>query len=75
MLEIGSGDGRLTWIYAERAGRVTSIEPFTPSFEQAKRDMPPSLEGRVDFRNVGFLDFSANSQDGEYDTAILSWSL
>ena len=28
VLEIGCGDGRLTWRYAERAAYVTAIEPF-----------------------------------------------
>ena len=28
VLEIGCGDGRLTWRYAEAAAHVTAIEPF-----------------------------------------------
>jgi hypothetical protein len=31
VLEIGSGDGRLTSRYADRAATVTAVEPFAPS--------------------------------------------
>ena len=75
VLEIGSGDGRLTWLYADRAAHVTAVEPFKQSFERATKDLPPELEGRVDFRNMAFLDFAAKSEEARFDTAIFSWSL
>ena len=31
VLEIGCGDGRLTWRYADRAAHVTAIDPFEGS--------------------------------------------
>jgi 16S rRNA A1518/A1519 N6-dimethyltransferase RsmA/KsgA/DIM1 with predicted DNA glycosylase/AP lyase activity len=36
VLEIGCGDGRLTWRYADRAAHVTAIEPFEDSIARAR---------------------------------------
>ena len=75
VLEIGCGDGRLTWLYANRAAHVTGIEPFARSFNEAEEGLPKALEGRVDFQNVSFEDFAAASDAGAFDLAIQSWSL
>jgi 2-polyprenyl-3-methyl-5-hydroxy-6-metoxy-1,4-benzoquinol methylase len=75
VLEIGSGDGRLTWLYADRAAHVTAIEPFAASFSKAVDGLPSELEGRVDFQNIAFEDFAAANGAGVFDVAILSWSL
>ncbi len=74
VLEIGSGDGRLTWLYADRAEHVTAVEPFARSFDHAKKVLPPELAGRIDFQHVAFLDYSAPSEPATFDTVILSWS-
>jgi 16S rRNA A1518/A1519 N6-dimethyltransferase RsmA/KsgA/DIM1 with predicted DNA glycosylase/AP lyase activity len=75
ILEIGSGEGRLTYRYAERASRVTAIEPFKPHFARAARSLPPDLKNLVRFHNLSFEDFSAASASSSFDIAILSWSL
>ncbi len=75
VLEIGSGDGRLTWLYADRAAHVTAIEPFAPSFAKAEEGLPDELKGRVEFQNISFEDFAADSEPSAFDIAILSWSL
>lgn len=75
VLEIGSGDGRLTWLYADRAAHVTAIEPFAASHAQAKEGLPNELKGRVNFQNIAFEDFTADSEPLSFDMAILSWSL
>ncbi len=75
VLEIGSGDGRLTWLYADRAAQVTAIEPFAESIAQAKQDLPAQLQGRVDFQTIAFEDFAAGSEPAAFDMVLLSWSL
>ena len=62
VLEIGCGDGRLTWRYADKAAHVTAIEPFEESITRAKENTPDHLKSRVEFRNIGFDDFAAASK-------------
>ena len=74
VLEIGCGDGRLTWRYAGRAAHVTAIEPFEGSIARAKErlretDLP------VEFRHVSFEEFAAETDHDIFDVTLLSWSL
>lgn len=75
VLEIGSGDGRLTWRYAAMAAHVTGVEPFQDAFLKAKEEVPRALRGRIDFHHMAFADFAASSQPSVFDVAIFSWSL
>jgi cyclopropane fatty-acyl-phospholipid synthase-like methyltransferase len=75
VLEIGSGDGRLTWRYADRVVHVTAIDAFEASIRRAKENTPDDLKRRVEFRHVSFKDFAATSESPVFDIAILSWSL
>jgi 2-polyprenyl-3-methyl-5-hydroxy-6-metoxy-1,4-benzoquinol methylase len=74
VLEIGCGDGRLTWRYAERAAHVTAIEPFGDSIARAKERLR-EMKLPVEFRHVTFEDFAAASDAQVFDVALLSWSL
>jgi len=71
VLEIGCGDGRLTWRYAKHAARVVAIDPDEDEIRVALEDRPHDV--RVEFRAVGIEDFDA--PDSVFDTAILSWTL
>jgi 2-polyprenyl-3-methyl-5-hydroxy-6-metoxy-1,4-benzoquinol methylase len=73
VLEIGCGDGRLTWRYADRAAHITAIDPFEDAIERANERLR-STDLPIDFRHVAFEDFAA-SDAGEFDVALLSWSL
>jgi len=75
VLEIGCGDGRLTWRYAGRAAYVIAIDPFERSIARAKENTPNNLKSRVEFRHIGFDEFAAASESSIFDIAILSWSL
>jgi len=75
VLEIGCGDGRLTWRYADRAAHVTAIDAFADGITRAKENMPDELKSRVEFRQIAFEDFAAASESSTFDRAILSWSL
>ena len=75
VLEIGCGDGRLTWGYADVAAHVTAIDPFEVAILRAKEYLPDTLRDRVEFRHVGFEDFATASQSAVFDIVILSWSL
>jgi SAM-dependent methyltransferase len=75
VLEIGSGDCRLTWRYAERAEQVTAVEPFGPAITRARQHLPRGLEGRVVLRQAGFAEFAAQAPASAFDVTIFSWSL
>lgn len=75
VLEIGCGDGRVTWRYAEKAARVTAIDPSSTQIAQAKKDLPSPLQDHVEFQDIAFEDFSAASAPSAFDIVILSWSL
>jgi len=75
VLEIGSGDGRFTWRYADRAGRVTAIEPVAKQAALAVERLPSRLRDRVELRNIALEDFASTSPSSAFDIVILSWSL
>lgn len=75
VLEIGCGDGRLTWRYADKAAQVTAIDPFEDGITRAKENMPDDLRSRVEFHHIAFEDFTAVSEPSTFDIVILSWSL
>jgi cyclopropane fatty-acyl-phospholipid synthase-like methyltransferase len=75
VLEIGCGDGRFTWLYAENAESVTGVDPNREDIEKAKALIPETLEGRIHFLPMSLMDFALSIVDTRYDIAIFSWSL
>jgi ubiquinone/menaquinone biosynthesis C-methylase UbiE len=75
VLEIGCGNGRLTWRYAQTVGRITAIDPDPQRIQQAMNECPASLRERVDFRNLNLEQYAAEFHSLPFDLAILSWSL
>ncbi len=75
VLEIGCGDGRLTWRYADKAARVTAIDPGAKQIALAREDLPRELQDRIEFQDIAFEDFAAASAPSAFDIVILSWSL
>jgi 2-polyprenyl-3-methyl-5-hydroxy-6-metoxy-1,4-benzoquinol methylase len=75
VLEVGCGDGRLTWRYAERASHVIAIEPFADAIDRARERIPEAVIDKVELRHVGFEDFASTNEPSTFDVVILSWSL
>ena len=73
VIEIGCGDGRLTWRYATGAAHVTAIGPKADEIETAIQDCPLSLRNHVEFRAVRLEDYHPPRE--LFDLALLSWSL
>jgi len=73
VLEIGCGEGRLTWQYAKDARSVVAVDLDHDSLRVAKVDRPASLENQIDLACVDseYLPFSKE----KFDIAILAWSL
>jgi 2-polyprenyl-3-methyl-5-hydroxy-6-metoxy-1,4-benzoquinol methylase len=75
VLEIGCGDGRLTWRYASAAAHVTAIDPFEEAIGRAIANQPDTLLDQVELHHITFEDFAAAREAEMFDMAILSWSL
>ena len=75
VLEIGCGDGRFTWRYADKTESVTAIDPASEQIALAREQLPSRLQDRIEFHNIAFEDFASASAPSEFDIVILSWSL
>ena len=73
VLEIGCGEGRLTWQYARDAQSVVAVDLDHDSLRVAKVDRPVSLEKQIVLicADSEYLPFSKE----KFDIAILAWSL
>jgi ubiquinone/menaquinone biosynthesis C-methylase UbiE len=72
VLEIGTGEGRLTWRYAGRAANIIAIDPDKDALRVAMIDRASDLEKKVHFPNAmaEHLPFSKET----FDIALLAWS-
>ncbi len=73
VLEIGCGEGRLTWQYAKSTRETMGIDPDRDALRIAKVDRPYDLQEKV-------LLLCADSQQlpfakETFDLAVLAWSL
>ena len=76
VLEVGCGNGRLTWCYANQASQVIGIDPKEERIRQAQADTPAELKDRVAFLAIGLEDFyKRSSQAPAFDRVLFSWSL
>lgn len=73
LVEVGCGDGRLTWRYAAQAHSVLALDPNEARIAQAIATTPAALTPIVTFRaaDIGHIGLPA----GAFDVALLSWSL
>lgn len=77
VLEVGCGDGRLTWGYGHRPALVYAVDPNEVKIAAAKRTLPPQWYGRVQFAAQSLEQYyaAAIQTPTRYDIAIFSWSL
>ena len=73
VIEIGSGDGRLTWRYAPFAASVVAVDPDLNRLAETGSTRPdtmqtPTVFAQADAQMLPFPDKS-------FDCAILAWSL
>ena len=73
VLEIGCGDGRLTWRYANTAGSLIGIDLDAEALTAAASNCPADLVETVSFVRAGSLDLPFPRET--FDIAFLAWSL
>lgn len=73
VLEVGCGDGRMTWRFAEKASSVLAIDVDEEKIEAAKRATPDHLRSKVRFDVIDLT--RAQLPDDSFDAAVLSYSL
>ena len=73
VLEIGCGEGRLTWRYAASARSVTGIDLDKSALRVASYDRPGDLEKIVHFTNAHAEQLPFRKET--FDIALLAWSL
>jgi ubiquinone/menaquinone biosynthesis C-methylase UbiE len=73
VLEVGCGEGRLTWNYARSAKQVFGIDSDISSVRVAHYDMPSDLRNMTAFAGASSLALPFPHET--FDIALLSWSL
>ena len=73
VLELGCGDGRLTFRIADAAASVLAVDPDSEAIGRARAATPRRLAERVTFSVSGAEDVDAPA--ASFDLALFSWSL
>jgi ubiquinone/menaquinone biosynthesis C-methylase UbiE len=73
VLEIGCGDGRMTWRFADRARSVLAFDLVAVSIAEAQATASAHGDAHVIFR-VGDITTAA-LPSAAFDVAVFSWSL
>lgn len=73
VLEIGCGEGRLTWQYAYPPKFTIGIDPDHDSLRVGTIDRPSDLNNKVLFSQAGSEHLPFRKET--FDIALLAWSL
>lgn len=73
VLEIGCGDGRLTWRYADATASILALDPKEGEIALARQTAPTGLRPRVTFRVASVTTLAFPS--AAFDVALFGLSL
>ena len=73
VLEIGCGNGRMTWRFAHEAASVLAFDPRESEIIAARERTPDALKATVSFQvaDISGIDLP----EGTFDVAVISWTL
>ena len=72
VLEIGCGDGRLTWRYARSAGSVIAFDLDIETLKEAAAARPIDLDNNVSLLQASSINLPF--PNATFDIALLAWS-
>lgn len=73
VLEVGCGEGRLTWKYARASSLTVGMDPDHSALRVARADSPYSLHDKARFTGASATNIPFSKET--FDIAILAWSL
>lgn len=73
VVEIGCGDGRMTFSCAREAESVLAFDPDEELIREARAETPRALRRRIRFEVADAAEIELPK--GEFDLALFSWSL
>ena len=73
VLEIGCGEGRLTWKYAAASRLTVGLDPDQDALRIAQADSPHNLRDHVYFARASARNIPLAKET--FDIAVLAWSL
>lgn len=73
VLEVGCGEGRLTWRYAGASSLTIGFDPDHNALRIAQADTPYNLQKHVHFAGASANNIPFSKET--FDIAILAWSL
>lgn len=73
VLDIGTGNGRLSWLIVPLARSVTGLDPDADAIGEARREARRRGVTNATFRVATAQDLGVGRE--QFDTALFSWSL
>lgn len=72
VIELGFGDGRMTWRYASLSSQVVGVDPYLEDLQAAAKELPARApQTYLVCAKAENLPFKTQ----EFEVAIFSWSL
>ena len=73
IFEVGCGEGRMTWFYADVATSVLGFDPDDDAISRAREQTPEHLASKVEFRVADMMGIKLD--EDAYDLGVLAWSI
>ncbi len=73
VFEVGCGEGRMTWLYADAAASVLGFDPDEDAISEAREQTARHPGNKVEFRVANMMGVELD--ENAYDIGVLAWSI